>query len=161
MDTNSISLFLNDWLGIILDAGLICGFFLLWFSWFRNGKRQQRLEQMLLETSSQLEAATAHLSQATEAIEQLRQQAQRRSSRRNVEHTADDHIGSDLKKSTNTKPSPPLASTLPQQNSTQATMILRMQREGESSQTIAERLDMPLAQVKLLLKLHAAAGSTS
>jgi hypothetical protein len=40
-------------------------------------------------------------------------------------------------------------------------MMLRMKREGESAQTIAERLDMPLAQVRLLLKLHAATGAAN
>ena len=48
---------------------------------------------------------------------------------------------------------------LPPQNSTQATMILRMQREGESEESIADRLDIPLAQVKLMLKLHAASNT--
>jgi len=36
-----------------------------------------------------------------------------------------------------------------------------MQREGESEESIADRLDIPLAQVKLMLKLHAASHSAS
>jgi len=147
MEANTINLFIHDWLGVILDAALSGAVFLLWLSWFRNGKRQQRLEQMLVETSRQLEEASRHLSQATEAIEQLKR-------REPVQAAA-----SAAQQTTATKPATAQTTTLPAQNSTQATMILRMQREGESPQTIAERLDMPLAQVKLLLKLNAASGS--
>jgi len=46
----------------------------------------------------------------------------------------------------------PSVSPPPQQ--TQATQILRMQREGETPETIASTLDIPLAQVKLLLMLQ-------
>jgi len=158
MDTTTIEQFFDQWLGILLDAGLICAVFLLWLSWFRNGKRQLRLERMLLETSSQLEAATAHLSQATAAIEQLKQQTEPRPA---TDKRTDRHpVPAETQRIPRTKPTP-ASPTLPAQNSTQATMILRMQREGESPQTIAERLDMPLAQVKLLLKLNAATGSVN
>ncbi len=156
MDANTISLFLNNWLGVTLDAGLTGAVLLLWLSWFRNGKRQQRLEQMLVETSSQLEAATRHLSQASEAIEQLRQHEQALPRREPVEKAAPVP-----QQATRPRPVTTQTSALPAQSSTQATMILRMQREGETPQTIAERLDMPLAQVKLLLKLNAASGTVS
>jgi len=149
MDATIISQLLNQWLGLIIDAGLVLGFFFLWLSWHRNGKRQQQLEQLLGETARQLEEATRHLSEATAAIKQLKQQEQRRPAPAKQTHRTEQ---------------PPVKQTLvtpPAQNSTQATMILRMKREGESPQTIAERLDMPLAQVKLLLKLHAASSSVS
>jgi len=162
MDSSMISQFLDQWLGLIIDAGLILGFFFLWLSWHRNGKRQQQLEQLLGETARQLEEATRHLSEATAAIQQLKQQEQR-----SARHPASTTRPAPAKQA-RTEPSrveQHLATqapvTAPAQNSTQATMILRMQREGESPQTIAERLDMPLAQVKLLLKLHAASGSAS
>jgi len=147
--------FMNQWLGVIIDTGLVFGFFFLWLHWYRNGKRQQQLEQLLNETARQLEEATRHLSAATAAIEHLKQQEQRSSRRpepaKQVHHTEP----ATVKQTPVTPPAPPA------QNSTQATMILRMKREGESPQTIAERLDMPLAQVKLLLKLHAASSSAN
>jgi DNA-directed RNA polymerase specialized sigma24 family protein len=149
MDATVMLQFLNQWLGLIIDTGLVLGFFFLWLSWHRNGKRQQQLEQLLGETARQLEEATRHLSEATAAIKHLKQQEQRRPA--------------PVKQARRTE-QPPVKQTLvtpPAQNSTQATMILRMKREGESPQTIAERLDMPLAQVKLLLKLHAASSSVS
>ncbi len=137
--------FLNQWLGLMIDTGLVLGVFFLWLSWHRNGKRQKKLEKMLTETARQLEEATRHLSQATEAIKHLKHQEQSQNSTASRPTTR-----------TEQPISPP---TIPSQNSTQATMILRMKREGESPQTIAERLDMPLAQVKLLLKLHAASSA--
>ncbi len=146
MDAVITPQFLSQWLGLIVDTGLALGFFFLWLSWYRNGKRQQHLEQILLSASSQLEEATRHLSQATVAIEQLKQLEQSNGNRSPQQVMAK-----------RTK-QPSVAATPAPQNSTQATMILRMKREGESPQTIAERLDMPLAQVKLLLKLHAASS---
>jgi len=150
MDSNSISQFLYEWLDLIIDIGLICALFFLWLGWYRNGQRQLKLEQMLAATASQLEEASRHLSLATDAIEHLQKQEQEQ-----------EQSSAKIKpaKQPSTKQLSEATSRLPSQNSTQATMILRMQREGESSQTIAERLDMPLAQVKLLLKLHAASSS--
>jgi len=145
MDAMITPEFLNHWLGLMIDTGLMLGFFFLWLSWRRNGKRQQKLEQLLTETAKYLEEATQHLSQATESIEHLKRQEKSKPRAR-------------VSQPTRTK-QPAEAPAIASQNSTQATMILRMKREGESSQTIAERLDMPLAQVKLLLKLHAASSS--
>jgi len=153
MDATIIFQLLNQWLGLIIDAGLVLGFFFLWLSWHRNGKRQQQLEQLLGETARQLEEATRHLSEATEAIKHLKQQEQRRPRPAHAKQVRTEQAP--------VKQTPVMPPAPPAQNSTQATMILRMKREGESPQTIAERLDMPLAQVKLLLKLHAASSSVS
>jgi len=147
MDTTISPEFLSQWLGLVIDAALVLGFFFLWLSWHRNGKRQQKLEQLLAETARQLEEATQHLSQATTSIEHLKRQEKGKTRRRTAQEIPSEQA---------VKP-PAVAS----QNSTQATMILRMKREGESAQTIAERLDMPLAQVKLLLKLHAASSAAN
>jgi len=160
MDGGTTEQFLNQWLDVFIDIGLITAFFFLWLSWYRNGKRQKQLEQLLLDTAGQLEEASQHLSDTTQAIEQLKKQE-----RQHEQHSAP---RPPIKPARTKQPqvtSNQIASNqitsnnLPPQNSTQATMILRMKREGESSQTIAERLDMPLAQVKLLLKLNAASRS--
>jgi len=143
MDITVLSQFLGQWLDLIIDAGLICAFFFLWLSWHRNGKRQQQLELMLSQTASQLDEASRHLVSATGTIKRLQEYEQKHELEQQCATSADSVLRSS-------------ASEMPPQNSTQATMILRMKREGESPHTIAERLDMPLAQVKLLLKLHAA-----
>ena len=139
---------MDTWLGLLIDIGLLLGFFFLWLSWHRNGKRQQQLEQLLSDTAQQLEEATRHLSDASTAIEQLKKQPV---------STATVAESAPMPVTPARKPLPAASSApLPAQNSTQATMIMRMKREGESPQAIAERLDLPLAQVKLMLKLHAA-----
>jgi len=161
MDGTTVTQFLNQWLDVFIDIGLITAFFFLWLSWYRNGKRQKQLEQLLIDTAAQLEEASQHLADATQAIEQLKKQE-----RQHEQHSA--RRPAPVKPARTKQPqvtsnqiaSNQIASNnLPPQNSTQATMILRMKREGESPQTIAERLDMPLAQVKLLLKLNAASSS--
>jgi len=155
----AISLFMSEWLGLMIDVALLIGVFSLWLIWYRNGKRQMQMEELLIGTAQQLEEASMHLSLATNAIEQLKRQ-EKASSAKSAEPV----------KQKPTKYKAPAKAKdltqsqqqyLPPQNSTQATMILRMQREGESEETIADRLDIPLAQVKLLLKLHAASKSST
>ena len=152
---NTMTQFLNEWLGLMIDIGLLVAFFFLWLTWYRNGKRQQHMEQLLIGTAQQLEEASMHLSLATNAIEQIKLQEKASSAKRSepvrqhVVRQQESHFSEDV-----------TLQRLPPQNSTQATMILRMQREGESEESIADRLDIPLAQVKLMLKLHAASKNT-
>jgi len=67
------TIFLNEWLGLIIDVSLLIAISGLWLTWYRNGKRQQRLEELLMDTAQQLEDATMHLSLATSAIEKLQE----------------------------------------------------------------------------------------
>ncbi len=171
METGAVTLFLNEWLGLIIDGALIVGVFCLWLTWYRNGKRQQKLEELLIDTAQQLEEATKHLSLATSAIEQLQEQEKSNQTKAPVvTRTATQELATTPPSAYQALPHQPapahqipaqalLPQSLPPQNSTQATMILRMQREGESEESIADRLDIPLAQVKLMLKLHAASNS--
>lgn len=136
----------------MIDVALLIAVLGLWLTWYRNGKRQMKMEQLLIGTAQQLEEASMHLSLATNAIEKIKLQEQESLSN-----------PSELLKKKVVKqqapvisPEPPVQQNFPPQNSTQATMILRMQREGESEESIADRLGLPLAQVKLMLKLHAA-----
>ena len=155
MDMTMMAQFLNEQLGLMIDVMLIAGVFCLWLIWYRNGKRQKNMEQLLMATAQQLEEATMHLSQATYAIEQLKQQEQEAPAKPfKAAEPAMRHSQSEPSPVTSNQVAS--AQSLPPQNSTQATMILRMQREGESEEGIADRLDIPLAQVRLMLKLHAA-----
>jgi len=143
---------MTDWLGLIIDVALLIAVFGLWLTWYRNGKRQMKMEQLLIGTAQQLEEASMHLSLATKAIEKIKLQEQA-SLAKSPEPVKEKVV----KQQPSVISSGPLVQqNLPPQNSTQATMILRMQREGESEESIADRLDLPLAQVKLMLKLHAA-----
>jgi len=144
-----------DWLGLCIDIALMAGIFMLWLTWHRNGKRQQEMELLLATTAAQLDEATHHLAEATHSMQQLKfRQEKDEQAHQSTEHVA-------FNQSRKNQSAPVESSAPPPQNSTQATMILRMHREGEAAETIAERLDMPLAQVKLMLKLHAASTATS
>ena len=146
---DAIFLFMHEWLGLVLDVALLGGVFCLWVLWHRNGKRQMQMEQLLIGTAQQLEEASMHLALATNAIEQLKEQENSADIKR---AEPDQHMLVAPKVKSNDGDQ---EAYVPPQGSTQATMILRMQREGESEEAIADRLDIPLAQVKLLLKIHA------
>jgi len=153
---DAITLFMSEWLGLILDVALLVGLFCLWLIWYRNGKRQMQMETLLIGTAQQLEEASMHLSLASKAIEQLKEQEKALAAK-----PAEPVKQKPAEYKTPAKTEYPTQQQyIPPQNSTQATMILRMQREGESEESIADRLDIPLAQVKLLLKLHAASKSS-
>jgi len=137
----------NQWISLFIDIGLIAGLIALWLIWFRNGQRQQRLEQLLAETARQLDEATLHLQQATRIIEQLKQREDQ--TRETTAAPKEPNIKRAVQKPRATE-----EAKLPPENSSQATMVLRMHREGEEPESIADRLDIPLAQVKLLLKLY-------
>ncbi|TLS78441.1 hypothetical protein FE236_01455 [Mariprofundus erugo] len=150
----------SDLIGLAVDLALIIAIGLLWLTWYRNGKRQQRLEQMLGSAAAQLEEATRHLSEATETMQQLKAAQQemtppppRQAARAYGREPARSPAASERPAPPPVRETPPAP---PPQHSTQATMILRMHREGETAETIAERLNMPLAQVRLMLKLHTA-----
>lgn len=135
-------------IGLLIDIAVIAGLFVLWLTWYKNGNRQKKLEHLLAETAQQLEEASLHLNQATQVIEQLKDREAQ-----NETVSAAEPVNL---KSVQNIPEPPVqASQLPPESSTQATMVLRMHREGENAESIADRLNIPLAQVKLLLKLYA------
>ena len=138
-------------IGLLIDFAVIAGLFALWLVWYKNGNRQKKLEQLLADTASQLDEATQHLNQATLMIKQLKRQEEA------AEETASIVSRKETPKKIHQTSSreEEKPGKLPPQNSTQATMVLRMHREGENAEAIADRLDIPLAQVKLLLKLYA------
>ncbi|MDQ6993365.1 MAG: hypothetical protein Q9M31_07800 [Mariprofundus sp.] len=156
----------NEWLSLCVDIGLITGIFMLWVSWYRNGRRQIKLEQLLLSATSQLDQATHHLDGALQMIDKLQNKHDQQPEQESAPLRYQDHQQQAPRRQN--KPLPDRATAPLQQqvareipqSSTQATMILRMHREGDSAETIADRLDMPLAQVTLMLKLHANAASS-
>ncbi len=116
----------------------------LWVLWFRNAKRQRYLQHMLAETSRQLRAASGHLEEAMQAIRELKR----------VEESSQAGVVS--------RRSVPLQEMHPSTgNNATVTQVLRMQREGHDVEEIASKLKTPPAQVRLLLKLHAAGNSAS
>jgi len=150
---------LNDarQLNLILDLVLIAAVIALAIIWLRNGARQRKLEAMLAGTAAQLTEASRLLEQASRQLQEARD-----------EQTA----------ATN-EPAPAASPVQPPRITPQAaarkayaaraasgngntqaertTLVLRLHREGASAEAIAQKLDIPLAQVRLLLKLQGAA----
>ncbi|GAV19425.1 hypothetical protein MMIC_P0359 [Mariprofundus micogutta] len=157
----ALTLFLDQWLSLVIDVVLIIGVFFLWLTWYRNGRRQQYLEQLLASTAQQLDEATQHLNQATQLISQVQQKEEQR-----LESKAEP-VQAKPRAVETTRPEPPVkkqaeaTKNAPPENSSQATMILRMKREGETPEAIADRLDLPLAQVKLVLKMYAPSSKSA
>jgi len=159
---------------LMLDALLLIGIGALWIVWMRNGKRQQHLEQTLAETARQLQEASSHLEAATKQMAQLKSAATRAPapdasapapSKTPAAKARVRPATAAVQPARHTPPAAakrayqPNASTRAPANSVNETrtgMILRMQREGETPAGIADKLELPLAQVRLLLKLQAA-----
>lgn len=128
-----------SWYVLLPDGLMLMAIAGLWVSWMRNAKRQRRLQGMLADTSRQLRQASCHLEEAMRAIQELNQAKKsgghghtsgQTTSLRNVSCSGSGHA------------------TVAQ--------VLRMQREGHDEEEIAAQLNTPTAQVRLLLKLHAA-----
>jgi len=151
----AMSLFLDQWLSLIIDTVLIIGVFFLWLTWYRNGRRQQHLEQLLASTAQQLDEATHHLNEATKLISRVQQQEEARLQKKHTPAPPEPRMVEPPRRQEPAARAAPPTPALPPENSSQATMILRMKREGETPEVIAERLDIPLAQVKLVLKMYA------
>lgn len=123
-------------MNLLFDGVLIVAIGGLWLQWMNVSRRQQQLQTLFVETTRQLDEASSNLESAMQCIERL-------------------------------KKAPPQTETLHREKAlpqkptgsmdSQATRILRMWREGEDEAAIAEKLDIPLAQVRLMLKLHAPA----
>jgi len=167
-------------LSLMLDALLLIGIGALWIVWMRNGKRQQHLEQTLAETARQLQEASSHLEAATKQMAQLKSAATRatapvaatpapaRATTTPPAPKAQVRPASATAAAQPVRHTPPAAAKRAYQptasarapannvNETRTGMILRMQREGETPAGIADKLELPLAQVRLLLKLQAA-----
>ncbi|MDX8402220.1 MAG: hypothetical protein R8K47_06270 [Mariprofundaceae bacterium] len=149
------------------DALLLAGLLGSWFAWIRTNRRQRRLEALLAEAASELDAATRQLRdtarlldcpatgdsgststdgnvdrQAEPACDPARRTIARQTYRHHASSAAPPRRTSDAEGHTS-----PAART---------ERILRMLREGQSTESIAHTLNMPLAQVRLIRKLHAA-----
>ncbi len=152
---------------ILLLAGLIAG----WMVWLRAARRQRRLEAMLREAAAELDAATRQLRDTAQLLQQAernrdteaKQAASDAPPAQKAAAKAASHIAAHAYRRHAAAPSsaPPAgqpaaghaarpAATAPTEK------ILRMQREGASPEAIASALKLPLAQVRLIQKLHAA-----
>jgi len=160
MDMPHVSM-LFDGLLIVLMAGM-------WFLWYQQNTHRKRIESKLFEAAAQLQESTQLLEYALEKIEEISQQDHLG---KQVDigvdkiHVQLSDAGRKLAKSetrqrmqTVSQQNTPKQVTAKQQVSapkqSQVTQILRMKREGASADKIASTLDIPQAQVKLMLMLQ-------
>ena len=125
---------LSQYLPMLLDATMLVAVAGLWFMWWQNAKRQRRVESMLTDSTKQLHEASQHLQQAMELIEKSTHNTKPRQQKISAERTQ--NISAD-------------------QEETQITRMLNLQREGKPVELISRAVGLPLNQVKLMLKLHA------
>jgi len=155
------SLLDSESLNLLLNILLLVGITVLWILWMRNAKRQRRLEVLLRETAEQLEEATRHLDEASLQMASARKTestpppAAASTKKQRAPATPKRHTSAAAaRRAYQPQTSAPVGNS--SGHAAQTSMILRMQREGESPASIADKLDLPLAQVRLLLKLQAA-----
>jgi len=150
-------------LSMLLDGLLILIMLGLWWLWWQQSQHRKKIETNLSDAASQLQQATLMLDEALHHIERLQQHeiaAEPKATpvtsnapaktvnkkKQAYAYSGDKDAYSPTGKKTGHVSVP--------QESSQAAQILRMQREGETAEQIAKNLNMPLAQVKLMLMLH-------
>ncbi|MDQ6995161.1 MAG: hypothetical protein Q9M18_06150 [Mariprofundaceae bacterium] len=166
-----------------IDVVLIMVLLAMWVFWWKQGKRTQRVETGLLEAAAQLQEATALLDDALNQIALLQRKSESQDHKKQVavttplEDVQDDIFDDDIQPHFSSRAQDLLASqkanldASSMQSKARVTpmkradkpvnqgvmdvaQILRMQREGASLESIADTLNMPLAQVKLMLMLQ-------
>ena len=146
----------SEILSMVFDVVLILSVVGLWILWWQQVQQRKNIESMLVEASTQLQEATLMLNQALVQIQDLQGIE---SSDLEVHQTAqvDDE---DLAKSAFREKvekrveSDVQEETQPTAKISQVAQMLRLQREGMSPEKISEKLDVPLAQIKLMLMLQ-------
>ena len=124
------------WIGLGFDSLIIIGIVVLWMMWRQSAKRQAEVEAMLQDAASQLGEASQTLSEALTQIQRL-QDAKPNEPVKPVSR-------SEYNKQADTTLSEPVA------------RMLDLHRQGASDEDIAQALAMPLAQVRLMIRLHSA-----
>lgn len=124
--------------GIILNVLIIIAIAGLWMTWWHNLNRLQKTERLLAESIQQLEQASSQLKQATDHIRSFE-----------LKKRAGEEIRT--KNPPRKRPAPTAGASA----DTVLTHTLRLQREGKSGEEIADSLNIPIKQVRLMLRMHA------
>ncbi|MES0371998.1 MAG: hypothetical protein ABUK11_06925 [Mariprofundaceae bacterium] len=150
----------SETLSMLFDIVLILSVAGLWILWWRQVKQRRNIEQMLAEASTQLQEATLMLNQALVQIQDLQPQSESE----NIAPIAAGSAGNmlekeQLKQKIREKVSEGVTVGLEEQsqstaNISQVAQMLRLQREGATPEKIAQQLNIPLAQIKLMLMLQ-------
>jgi len=152
---------------MLLDGLLLLVMAALWWMWWQQARQRKHVETKLAEAAAQLQEATRMLDEALQHMTHL--QASESDAQAEPEKVLDKDV--QLSFSTQSlsmseaykKNDQPHRASKPKVvnpaienvgQSSQSAQILRMQREGESVERIASKMNIPLAQVKLMLMLQ-------
>jgi len=146
----------NETLSTIFDVVLLLSVIGLWILWWRQVQQRKGIETMLSEASNQLQEATQMLNEALYQIQELQRDKVADSDRQKTsEERPELQAKARFKEKVVEKVSHTSAEeSQPTANISQVSKMLRLQREGIEPEQIAEKLNMPLAQVKLMLMLQ-------
>ncbi|ATX82940.1 hypothetical protein Ga0123462_2105 [Mariprofundus ferrinatatus] len=128
--------------GMLLDLLLITAVAGLWLAWWRNLNRLKKTESLLVESIQQLDHASSQLQQAMAHIREFEKEKR-----------------SEKEVRSNRQPRSIPTPTANQSGDTLLVRTLLLQREGKSDEDIAGSLNIPIDQVRLMLKMHSTRGS--
>jgi len=161
-------------LNSLLDVVMIIAIVGLWVMWFKQSAQRKKVELMLQQASEELQEATTLLDNVMTQLPQLQKSEQQHSHHQQLiqDSATQDKVSiqrrQQPKAASTQAPAPtPQPRNRPsikrsqakpaqqQDGANQSAQIMRLNREGLSMESIAEQLDMPIAQVRLMLLLQA------
>jgi len=146
-----------------LNALMIAAIAGLWLMWARASRRQREVESLLRATSEQLDTALVHMEQAMDHIRRLEASRTRMTplDEKPSQQTCAARGGKKSASTPDESESPRMAmehveraSRADAAGAAPLTRVLRLHREGYKAEDIAVRENIPLAKVRLMLKLH-------
>jgi len=159
----------SDALSMLLDGLLLLVMVALWWLWWQQARQRKQVEIKLGEAAGQLQEATKMLDEALQQIAHLQAYESKLEADPENETTDDVKVAFSAQSlamsqahTKRQKAQTPVAERSVKEpeaevpKSSQPAQILRMQREGVSSENIAIKMNIPLAQVKLMLMLQKA-----
>lgn len=142
------------WVSVAFDVVLVAAIIGLWVAWLIQVKQRKKVELLLRQASADLQAATTLLHQVMcqmpkhESATTTAEVAKQTTSAQEQEH-----MQRNVQKLQTASLKQKVAKDQPQ-DSSMATKIMRLNREGLDMQSIAQQLSLPLAQVRLMLLLQ-------
>ncbi len=150
----------NQMLSMLFDAVLIVSLVGLWILWWRQVNQRKKIEILLIDASTQLQEATLMLNQALVKIQELQGEGGQEEvvpsiNSQTIGQMEKGHfkyeIENKVRGETQHEAQEQSQSTA---NISQVAQMLRLQREGATPENISKKLNLPLAQIKLMLMLQ-------
>ncbi len=153
-----------DTLNMALDALMIAAIAGLWLMWARASRRQREVEALLRNTAEQLDTALAHMEQVMSYIRRIEASQAHAAPAKTGKPSQtgrimpkEQRVASASGAPESPRPKPASSEQVASTDSASAaslTRVLRLHREGYKAEDIAVRENIPLAKVRLMLKLH-------